>query len=170
MPQSQDLILRPAVLEDWKDMYRNIWSKPESAQYMLWQVTTTEEAAIERMKRTIAFEKDHPYCWLVEEKASHEAIGFAGMIEAAPGIYSDCGIAIGPAFTGNGYGKQLLTMLTDYARDILRAHTFQSGYRIGNIPSMRMQHSCGFSETSQEILVDSRTGETYTLQYTQKKL
>ena len=48
MPETKDLILRKAVIEDWSDMLHNIWSRPESAKYMFWDLTTTEAAAIAR--------------------------------------------------------------------------------------------------------------------------
>ena len=54
--ETRDLILDKARFEDWEDMYRNVWSRPEPAQYMLWQVTASEEEAKARMERTIAWQ------------------------------------------------------------------------------------------------------------------
>ena len=55
--ETKDLILGKARLSDWKAMYENVWSHPESARYMLWSVTTSEADARSRMERTIAFQK-----------------------------------------------------------------------------------------------------------------
>ena len=79
MPETKDLILRKAVMDDWKDMYNNIWSQPESAKYMVWSVTETEADAMARMERTIAYQAAHDYHWTVVEKASAQAIGGGGM-------------------------------------------------------------------------------------------
>lgn len=46
--------------------------------------------------------------WLVYEKKSGQAIGFAGVEETAPHIYQDVGIALGPKYVGKGYGKHIL--------------------------------------------------------------
>ena len=79
MPETKDLLLRKAALDDWRHMLRNIWSQPESARYMVWSITTTEEDAVARMERTIAYQAAHDYHWTVVEKASGQAIGWAGM-------------------------------------------------------------------------------------------
>ena len=150
MPETKDLILRKAVLDDWQDLYQNIWSQPESAKYMVWNVTTSKEAAIERMERTVAYQAAHAYHWTVVEKRSGQAIGWAGMELRAPDIYGETGIAIGPAFTGKGYGKQILNMLTNYARDTLGAKQFVTCCRRENLASKKMQLSCGFSYTHSE--------------------
>ena len=39
MIETDDLILDKAVFEDWRGIYQNVWSRPESARYMLWKVT-----------------------------------------------------------------------------------------------------------------------------------
>lgn len=54
--ETSDLILGKARYEDWKSMYRNVWSRPETARYMLWNVTADEEEARRRMQRTVAWQ------------------------------------------------------------------------------------------------------------------
>ena len=170
MPETKDLILRKAVMDDWQDMLRNIWSQPESAKYMVWNVTSTEEAAIARMERTIAYQAAHEYHWTVVEKASGQAIGWAGMEPLSSGVWGETGIAIGPNFTGKGYGKQILNFLTDYARDELGANRFVAACRRENIISRRMQLSCGFSFTYSEEVIHPRDQISYTLDYYAKEL
>jgi len=170
MPETKDLILRKAVLSDWQSMYRNIWSRPESAKYMVWDVTASEEDAVARMERTIAFQSAHDYHWTVVEKSSGQAIGWAGMQQRSPGIWSETGIAIGPDFTGKGYGKQLLQFLTDYARDELRAREFTACCRPENISSKRMQLACGFTYTHSETVIHPRDQVPYVLDHYAKEL
>ena len=115
MLETKDLLIKPGEQKDWKDMYYNLWRHAESAKYMLWNVTTSEEDAQIRREKTIAFEQSHPYAWLVYEKASGQAIGFAGMTEIEAGVYEDMGVALGPDFVGKGYGKQVLSALVNAA-------------------------------------------------------
>ena len=170
MLETKDLILRKAVMADWQDMLRNIWSKAESAKFMVWNTTPTEDAAVSRMERTIAFQAAHDYHWTVVEKASGQAIGWAGMEPLSAGVWGETGIAIGPSFTGKGYGKQILNFLTDYARDELGAHRFVAACRRENIASRRMQLSCGFSFTHSEEVIHPRDRISYTLDYYAKEL
>lgn len=170
MLETKDLIIKKGEQKDWKDMYYNLWRHEQSAKYMLWNVTTSEEDAQIRMEKTIAFEETHPYCWLVYEKASGQAIGFAGMIEIEDGVYEDTGIALGPDFVGKGYGKQILNAMVDFAQDELGAKKMVLSYRSQNIASEKLQESCGFTYSHSEEKVDPRNGESYVLKYMIKEL
>ena len=170
MPETKDLILRKAAMEDWQALYRNIWSQPESAKYMVWNVTESEEAAVARMERTLVFQATHDYHWTVVEKASMEAIGWAGMEERAPGVWGETGVALGPAFTGKGYGKQILNLLTDYARDNLGAKEFLACCRWENVISKKLQLSCGFTYTHSEKVFHPRDKIPYILDHYRKYL
>ena len=57
-------------------IYRNVWSRPETAEHMAWKVTADEDGARERIQRTITWQKTHD-AWLVYERGSGQAIGFA---------------------------------------------------------------------------------------------
>jgi len=170
MPETKDLILRRAVLEDWRGMYYNLWRHPESAKYMLWNVTTSEEDAVARMERTIAFQAAHDHHWLVVEKGSGQAIGFAGLEIPEPGVCSETGVALGPDFVGKGYGTQILNALVEYARDELGAKQFKACCREQNAASRNLQLSCGFHYTHSENKVDPRDGSAYVMEYYEKKL
>ena len=53
------MLLAKARFEDWEDLYRNVWSRPETARYMLWTATASGEEAKARMERTIAWQSSH---------------------------------------------------------------------------------------------------------------
>lgn len=74
--EPRELLLRKAEFDDWKAMYRNVWSRPETARYMAWQVTTDEEQAKVRIRKTISHQENHD-AFLVCVKRSGQAIGFA---------------------------------------------------------------------------------------------
>ena len=42
MLETKDLILDKAEFSDWEAMYRNVWSHPECARYMLWNLTESD--------------------------------------------------------------------------------------------------------------------------------
>lgn len=165
--ETKDLILRKPDFADWQDLYRNLWSREESARFMFWEVTRSEANAKDRMRRTIRYQATRPV-WVVYEKARGCAIGFAGMVETSPGVYEDAGIALGPEFTGKGYGKQILNALTDHAFGALRASRFLCACRTENIPSRRMILGCGFRYTHTEQKTDPRNGEVCHLEYFEK--
>ena len=144
--ETKDLILKKAEFEDWKTIYYNLWRHKESAKYMLWQPTETDEDAKDRMKRTIAF----------EEKPENKYALFVYLKKT--------GIALGPEFVRKGYGRQILTALLEEAGK-LGAKEFHACNRTGNAASRVLQLSCGFVfDSLSEEKTDPRTGETYVLE------
>ena len=166
--ETEDLILGKAVYEDWRFMYQNVWSRPETAKYMLWKVTTDEEAARARMHRTMAWQESHD-SWLVYEKRSRQAIGFAGVKEIRSRIYEDTGIALGPEYVGKGYGKQILERLVEYCVS-LGGVEFCYSTRAANLASKALARSCGFVFQNSEWKTDPRSGELYELEIYKKDL
>lgn len=165
MIETRDLILRKAEFDDWQDMYKNVWSREETARYMLWVVTRSEDDAKERMERTIAYQQNNPTAYIVCERAGGKAIGFAGMKEVAPGVYEDCGVALGPEYVGRGYGKQILSAMVDTAFNALDAEKFICSCRAENEASRRLQLSCGFTFSRTEDRVDPRNDAPYILEF-----
>ena len=169
MIETKDLILRKAVFDDWKDLYENIWRHAESAKYMLWKPTASEEEAKARMMRTIDYERNHEGGFIVQEKASGRAIGFAGITEIGPGTFEDTGIAIGPGFVRRGYGKQVVNALVDFAFGTLDGERFVYSCRERNEASIALASSCGFVYTHSELRNDPRNGEEYTINFYEKR-
>ena len=170
MPETKDLLLRKGCLKDWQDMYRNIWRHKSSAKYMVWDVTDSEEAAMRRMERTVDYQAARDHHWTVVEKASGEAIGWAGVEVLEPGVCGETGVAIGPDFTGKGYGKQILNVLTEYGRDVLGAKRFVACCRKENLPSQKVLKACGFSYTHSQEVMHPRDHVPYVLDYYEKNL
>ena len=165
MIETKDLILRKAVFEDWRDMYENVWSREETARHMLWSVTRSEEEARDRMNRTIAYQSKCPYGFIVCEKNSGKAIGFAGMTEIEPGVFEDTGVALGPEYVGKGYGKQILTALAETAFAGWNASRIICSCRAQNEASRRLQLACGFTFSHTEDREDPGTGDPYVLEF-----
>lgn len=164
MYETDRLQLKHPVFSDWEGMYRNLWCHRESAEFMLWNVTTSPEEAQERMRRSIAFQEGKP-AWFVYEKSSGEPMGFAGFREIEPGVFEDTGIAVGPAFVGKGYGKEILNLLTRIAKEEYDAVGFIASCRSRNSASRGMILGCGFRFSHQEFRIDPRTNTPYDLEF-----
>ena len=168
MIETESLILDKAKFSDWKEMYRNIWSQPESARYMAWSITTSEEAAKIRIVKTIAFQKEHD-TYVVYEKSSGKAIGFAGVEKLEPCIYQEAGICLGTNYVGKGFGRQILQGLIQYCKEQFGAKEFIYSTRDENTASNRLAKSFGFLLISSAAKIDSKDGHSYNLlQYSLK--
>jgi RimJ/RimL family protein N-acetyltransferase len=166
--ETEDIILGKAKYEDWRSIYRNVWSRPETAEYMLWKVTADEEEARERIRRTITWQETHD-AWLVYEKGSGQAVGFAGVEETEQYIYHETGIALGPEYVRMGYGKQILRLLMEYCIS-LGGQEFYYSTRAGNLASKALALSCGLTYQYSEQKTDQRSGKTYELEVYKKNL
>ncbi len=166
--ETKDLILGKAKYEDWKAMYRNVWSRPETAEYMKWKVTPDEDAARERIEKTITWQESRD-SWLVYEKSSGQAVGFAGVKEVRPHIYEEAGIALGPEYVGKWYGKQILQRLLEYCTSLGGEEFYYSAYA-KNLPSKALALSCGFVYWHSEQKTDERNGNLYVLETYKKTL
>ena len=168
MIETESLILDKAKFSDWKEMYRNVWSQPESARYMAWSITTSEEAAKIRIVKTIAFQKEHD-TYVVYEKSSGKAIGFAGVEKLEPCMYEEAGICLGPNYVGKGFGRQILQGLIQYCKEQFGAKEFIYSTRDENTASNRLAKSFGFLLISSAAKIDSKDGHSYNLlQYSLK--
>lgn len=168
--ETKDLVLKKAEFDDWEPLLRNIWSHEESAKYMLWKVTKTQEEAKARMIRTLEFEEKEKYALIIYKKPKMEAIGFAAMRECEPGVFEEMGVAFGPYFVHKGYGKQVLTAMCEEAKKA-GAKEFLASHRKLNVASKALILSCGFEyDYESEEKEDPRTGEKYTIVNYRKKL
>ena len=163
------LVLRRSRMEDWRDLWENVWSRPEAARHMFWSVTTEEEEARARMERTLAWEKTHPFKYSVEEKASGAVIGWAGVEELDEKTWGETGVALGPAFWRRGYGREILEALCAFCRDEMGAARFAASARENNAASRALIESSGFAFVRAEICTDE-SGERYTLYHYEKSL
>lgn len=162
MIETESLVLEKAKFSDWTDMYRTVWSQPESARYMEWSITTSDEDAQIRMVKTIAFQKEHD-TYLVYKKSSGKAIGFAGVEKLGPHTCQEAGICLGPKYVGKGFGRQILQGLMQYCREQYGATEFIYSTRDENTASNRLAKSCGFSLISSTAKTDSKDGHPYRL-------
>ena len=159
--ETPDIILKKGRSEDYFDIWQNLWRHPESARFMLWEPTFIEEEAKDRMERTIRFQEQEKYALFAYEKKTGKAIGFANMQEIGRGTYMEQGVALGPDYTGKGYGKQILNAMVERAFAD-GGEEFWSMCRVANVASHKVQMACGFTtDHVEEEETDPRTGETF---------
>ena len=169
MIETKDLILEKGRLSDWEDMYRGVWSRPECSRYMFWDLTTDEEAAKDRMVRTVRFQSMHD-AWTVFEKESGKAIGFTGVTADGAGTAEEQGVCLAPEYWRKGYGTQVLRALMSYAKDKLGAKRFVCRARVGNIASRSLIEKEGFRFLGEEEIADHRDGTPAALAVYEKEL
>ena len=165
MIETKDLLLDKGKIDEWKSMYENVWKHEETAKYLMWEAAQTEEAGYEMTRGYLEFQDATPAAYVVYEKASKTLIGYAGMRETDKGVFEDSGIAVGPSYTGKGYGKQILYALLRQAFEELGAQKFVYSCWAENIPSNRLAQAAGLRLSHSEEATDQRSGKAFIMNY-----
>ena len=160
--ETSRLLLRKALPSDADSMYRNLWSRPESFRHTFWSPSASPEEAKERMARTIRFQKNHD-SFLVIEKTTGEAIGFAGVEREEDTVWAEAGICLGPDYVRNGFGTEILLALIRYVRQTFGATAFVYRTQEANIPSKKLAEKTGFRRVATETVPHPQTGDLCSL-------
>lgn len=162
MLETADLILRAGTPEDGPALYANLWRHASVFRYMFSRPSPDEAAGIQRTAAYAGMHREVPTEFFVCEKASGQPIGIAGVKELAPGRWTITDVAIGPAFHGRGYGRQIVRALVDLA--------FASGAQevaydcfCANEVSKRLALSCSFRYDHAVPAELSKDGQPVTL-------
>lgn len=164
MIETKDLILRQGSADDWRDLYRNLWSREEVFRYLFSKRSPDKEAG---RKRTTAYAQMHKEVkteFFVCEKASGQAIGIAGIKELKLGCWTITDIAIGPDFQSKGYGKQIVTALLKLAFELGATEVAYDCFT-QNTASKQLALSCGFTYSHSEEAELMKNGEKVILDY-----
>ena len=108
--EGNNIVLRKAKFDDYNAMLKNVWGNEDVYQWMLFKPTFTIDEAIDRINRSIIFQKDN-YAYFIAIKDTDEAIGLCGIREYDFMHYEESGICIAPKYQGMGYGKEVLSLL-----------------------------------------------------------
>lgn len=165
MLETDDLILRQGKASDWEDLYHNLWSRESVFQYLFSRPSQSPDAARKKTEAYSMMHQEVPTEFFVIEKASMQAIGIAGIKQLAPKIFTVTDIAIGPSFSGKGYGKQILLALTKLTFVEQDADELHYSCFSQNDISKKLALSCGFIyDHSQETELPKK-GEIITLDH-----
>ena len=121
--EGKNIILRKANQNDLDNIFNNIWSDDEIAKYMFWEPTKKYDDAIDRLNRSIEFQKNN-YAYFVALKDTDETIGFCGIREIDNKVYAETGLCIASKYQGRGFGKELLKLLLVLVFNKLNANKF----------------------------------------------
>ena len=141
--EGQNIRLRKAREGDYQSMLKHVWGDESVYRWMLYQPTLIEEAAMDRCRRSMDYQKEH-YAYFVALKETDEAIGLCAIKENEPGHFEESGICIGTAFQGKGYGKEIVALLLELVFTRLGAEDCRYGYFHDNEKSRKVAEYFGF--------------------------
>ena len=158
--ETDRLILRKAKETDLESMFNNIWSDHEIASMMLWKPIDNIEEAEDRINRNIDFQRDY-ISHFITLKGSDEVIGFSGINEVEPHIFSDYGLCIAKKYQGMGLATEILEKYKEIVFDEFNAKKFIYTCFKGNDKSSALCKKCGFVYFGSEAEVRKHDGLNY---------
>ncbi len=163
--EATDLILRSGSETDGEALYRNLWSQPDVFRYMFNKPSPNLEAGLKRTAAYVQMHKEVSTEFFVCEKTTGEAFGVAGIKELSLGKWTFTDIAIGPAFQGKGYGKQIVRALLKLAFEKHGATEVSYDCFAKNNTSKALAIACGFSYAHSAEAELKKNGEAVILDY-----
>ena len=137
------VVVRKARPDDLDSAYKNIWSDEGLFKYMFYDSTKTYEDAIDRLNRTIEYQKNH-YAYFIALKDTDEVIGFCGMDDLGNGEYQEQGVCIASKYQSSGIGKEISFLMLDYVFNTLKGEKFICECMEDNIKSKGLIKLLGF--------------------------
>ncbi len=170
MLETKDLTLHEGSADDWQDLYKNLWSRPEVFTYMFSKPCADEKAAKLKTEAYAEMHKEVKTEFFVYDKRTKQAIGIAGIKEMSQGIFTVTDIAISPEFQGNGYGKQIVNALVNLAFNQYNASEVLYDCFAENATSKALALACGFVYSHSAEAELKKNGKTVILDYYRIKM
>ena len=142
--EDNNIYLRKLNLDDDLSKYLSWVNDKEMTVYM---ELRHKEHSIETLKRYIGSHLDsNNYLCGIFKKSDNSYMGnvlLSNMDEYNRNC--DVGIFIGKEYWGNGAGAAAVTLMIDYAFDVLKIHKVNAGVISGNVGSAKLFESVGFT-------------------------
>lgn len=165
MLETKDLILHEGSADDWQDLYKKLWSRPEVFTYMFSKPCADEQTAKKKTEAYAEMHKEVKTEFFVYDKSTTQAIGIAGIKEMSHGLFTVTDIAISPDFQGKGYGKQIVNALVNLAFIQYNASEVLYDCFAENTASKALALACGFVYSHSAEAELKKNGKTVVLDY-----
>lgn len=140
---SQQLLLRPYVMEDAPALFQNVTSDPEVCRYLTWTPHESLEVTQNLLKEWIA-DYENPICyqWGIEYHA--QLIGLIGVSQSQ--LSWEMGFCLGKAWWGQGLITQSIVTMFNYLFLDQNFRRLFSMYAAPNEASGRVMEKCGMTK------------------------
>ncbi len=150
--ETQSLLIRRIEKNDIRKLLK-IYNKEENMRYISsgrydWSYTDLEE----KYAKINMNHKMGIGIFTVELKETNEIIGEAGLFNSfdIPNIL-ELGYIIDVLYWNNGFGKEILNVLIDYAFNTLNTKILIARMYCNNIASIKLSETCGMTKIKEEL-------------------
>lgn len=143
--ETERMILRPFVMEDAGDMYRNWASDPEVTKFLTWPTHKSMEISKMVLKDWIPQYADGGYFnWAMEYKENGQVIGNISVVKLREDIgAADMGYCMGRAYWRKGIMPEALKAVMAYLFDNVGLNRVAACHDVNNPKSGRVMDKAG---------------------------
>ena len=143
--ETERLILRPFVIEDAQDMYRNWASDPEVTKFLTWPTHTGVDISKMVLNDWIPRYADGGYFnWAMESKENGRVIGNIAVVKLREDTAAaDMGYCMGRAWWGKGLMPEALKAVIAYLFDTVGLNRVAACHDVNNPKSGRVMEKAG---------------------------
>ena len=143
--ETERLILRPFVIEDAEDMYRNWASDPEVTKFLTWPA----HAGVDISKMVLndwipRYEDGRYFNWAMDYKENGQVIGNIAVVKLREDTCAaDMGYCMGRAWWGKGLMPEALTAVMNYLFYTAGLNRIAACHDVNNPKSGRVMEKAG---------------------------
>ena len=148
--ETERLRLRPHSVDDF-EIYHMLRSNPQSMRYLSTKPATREETWGRILRQAGHWQQLGFGFWLIEEKATGQIIGEAGLLnlhrQITPSLEGtvESGWMLLPQHQGHGYALEAMTGVFDWASSNIEVTAFSAIIAPENQPSIQLARKLGFT-------------------------
>lgn len=153
--ETSRLILRPFKASDI-DVFAAYWSDPGVIRWSGGRIIPRAEAWSRMMAHAGHWDLLGYGFWALEEKASGQMIGEAGLIDLMPDYPAtvagvpEIGWVLSPSAQGKGYATEAARAVVDWGRSHLGPVRVIAAVNVENVASIKVAQKCDFTEVLRE--------------------
>lgn len=143
--ETKRLVLRPFIVEDAEDIYRNYCSDPKVTKYLTWPTYTSIQDAHDRMAFLQTRYKENGWAdWAIVFKDLGQVIGSIGVVETFDRIDGvEVGYCIGSRWWHQGIMSEAFRAVIDYLFSSCGVNRISSRHDPNNPHSGNVMKKCG---------------------------
>ena len=143
--ETERMILRPFVMADAEDMYRNWASDPEVTKFLTWPTHASVEISKMVLNDWVPRYEDGGYFnWAMEYKENGQVIGNISVVKLREDTAAaDMGYCMGRVYWGKGLMSEALKAVMAYLFDMVELNRIAACHDVNNPKSGRVMEKAG---------------------------
>lgn len=143
--ETERLILRPFLLEDAENMYKNWASDPEVTKFLTWPTHSSVEVTGQLMNYwSSQYEKPDNYQWAIELKEIGQPIGSMAVVHGDFRVgRAEIGYCIGRPWWHKGIVAEALKAVMQYLFEEVGMNRIEAKHDVKNPNSGKVMQKCG---------------------------